>query len=505
MKNIFLILTINLFISISSKSQISFEKRVEIDLIDGYNNEAVFEFGKDGFIMSSKKREITSKAEWKFEKYNTELKLIQTKNILLDDKFSVEKTFTNDKRLHFLFKDRVGNFSIVTIESSDLKVTQVNGAFSEKGWLVIEDMSILGDYAFFSVSIKRSPFLYLVNWKTGEKSLMPILVGNISPKKMSIINLQVLEGSNELVVTVKAKIDKRKSDLYVIHINNEGSKEDAFNLTKNVEENIIDVSAFRLDEDKYIYTGNYSTVTTSSSEGLLFCQTDENKIDFIEFYSFLDLENFLSYLPEKSQRKIEKKKEKKEKKGKELKINYKIASHEIIVLDDGYLFLGEAYYPSYRRVPYKTHVKENGRMVTKIETKEVFDGYQYTHALLVKFDKKGKLLWDEIFEMWPAYKPLYAKRFISIIEKREDLIKLVFASGNNIISKSIDFNGFILQDIKSEEIQTNFEGDKVKSSFSNINHWYENFFIAYGNQKIKNLDDKTRRRVYFFQKIKFEN
>ena len=48
-------------------------------------------------------------------------------------------------------------------------------------------------------------------------------------------------------------------------------------------------------------------MTTSSSEGLLFCQTDENKIDFIEFYSFLDLENFLSYLPQESQRKIEKK------------------------------------------------------------------------------------------------------------------------------------------------------------------------------------------------------
>jgi len=155
---------------------------------------------------------------------------------------------------------------------------------------------------------------------------------------MSIINFQALESSNEIFVYAKAIIDKRKNDIYVIRLNNEGSKEDAFNLTKNVEENIIDVSALRLDEDKYIYTGTYSTKYTSSSEGLFFCQTEENKIDFIEFYSFLDLENFLSYLPEKRQEKINKKKEKKEKKGKELKFNYRISPHEIISLDDGYLF-----------------------------------------------------------------------------------------------------------------------------------------------------------------------
>jgi len=147
MKNIFLILTINLFISISAKSQISYENRIEIDLKDGYSNEKIFEFEKHGFVMSSKKQETTkNKTEWKFEKYNTELKLVQTKSILLDKKKRIDETFTNDKRLHSLFKDRKGNFSIVTIESSDLKLTQVNGVLPKKAW--IKDMSILGDYAF---------------------------------------------------------------------------------------------------------------------------------------------------------------------------------------------------------------------------------------------------------------------------------------------------------------------------------------------------------------------
>lgn len=504
MKNICLILTINLLISISAKSQISYENRIEIDLKDGYSNEEIFEFGKHGFVMSSKKQGTTKKKkEWKFEKYNTKLKLAQTKNVLLDKKFYVDETFTNDKRLHSLFKDRKGNFSIVTIEASNLKTTKVNGTFPKQSW--IKDMSILGDYAFFSALIKKTPFLYSVNWKTGEKKLIPILVDNIKPKKMSIMNFQVLESSNEIFVYAKAIINKKTSDIYVIRLNNKGAKEGAFNLTKNIEENIIDVSALRLDEGKYIYTGTYSTKYTSSSQGLFFCQAENNKVDFIKFYNFLDLENFLSYLPKKSQKSIAKKKEKKENKGKELNINYRVIPHEIIPLDDGSLFLGEAYYSTYRTETYTTTSTVNGVTTTTTQTREVFDGYQYTHAVLAKFDKKGKLLWDEAFEMWSAYKPFYTKQFISIAEKGQNSINLVFTSRNTIISKSIDFNGSVLQDIQSEEIQTNFENDKVKRSFSNINQWYENYFIAYGSQKIKNVDGKRKRKVYFISKIKFEN
>lgn len=508
MKKIYLILIINLFIFNSAKSQISYEDRIEIDLKDGYSNERIYEFGKHGFIMSSKNKKTTkNKTEWKFEKYNTELKLTKTKKVLLDKKIEVDEIFNNKKRLHTFFKDNKGNFSIVTIDPSDMKLTQVNGTLPKK--TKVRDMSILGDNAFFSTSIKKAPFLYLVNWKTGKEKLIPISIDNIKPKKVYIKDFQVLENSNEIFVYAKAIVDKRKSDIYVIRLNNEGLQEEFFNLTKGIDENIIDVSALKLDEDKYIFTGTYSTEYTSLSEGLYFCQTKDNKIDFIEFYSFLDLENFLSYLPEKKQEKIIKKKEKKEKKGKELKYNYSISPHEIIPLDDGYLFLGEAYYDTYRNETYTRTSTVNGVTRTTTHTRLVFDGYQYTHAILGKFDKKGKLLWDETFEMRSAYKPFYVKQFISIAEKNNNSIKLIFSSFNEIHSKSINYDGVVLNDFKSEDIQTNFKSDKVKRSFSNINYWYENYFIAYGSQKIKNKDDKAntkrKRKVYFINKIKYEN
>jgi hypothetical protein len=220
------------------------------------------------------------------------------------------------------------------------------------------------------------------------------------------------------------------------------------------------------------------------------------------------LDNFLSYLPERKQERLEKKKDRKEKKGKEFNIDYRILAHEVMPLEDGYLLLGEAYYPTYRTISYTTTTMVNGMVTTRLITQQVFDGYQYTHAMLSKFDKEGNLMWDEIFEMWNAYKPFHVKRFISIAEKNQNSLKLVFASRNKINAKSIDFGGSVILDSQSEEIQTTFTGDKTKASFSNLAYWYDNYFIAYGQQKIKNKEDandtKKKRKVFFISKIKFE-
>ena len=204
---------------------------------------------------------------------------------------------------------------------------------------------------------------------------------------------------------------------------------------------------------------------------------------------------------------IEKKQKKKAKKGKEYSINFSIADHNIIEKEDGYIFLGEAYYPTYRTESYTTTTTVNGVTTTQTRYRTVFDGYQYTHSVIAKFSKEGELVWDKTFEMWQAYKPYYVKRFISIAEENQSNISLVFASGGSIISKSFDTKtGAIEKDERSKPIETGLSEDQVKRSFSNIDYWYGNYFLAYGNQKIKNSKDasvKRKRKVFFFSKVKY--
>jgi hypothetical protein len=408
-------------------------------------------------------------------------------------------------RLHTLYQDKGGHFTIVSIESGDLSATQVEGILPRKTF--VDEMLVVGDYVFISATIKRFSFIFSINWKTGGVNTFPIVVDKINAKKLGIMNMQVLENSNEMVVFIGSFVEKKRNEIFVQRFNEMGEKVETFHLTENIEKNLISVSASKLSEGSYIYTGTYATERTGQSEGLFFCRTNNNEIQSMEFYNFLDLENFLSYLSEKAQAKVEKKKKKKEEKGEEYHMSYSIALHDVIPVSDGYLFLGEAYYPTYRTEQYATTTTMNGMTTTQWHTRSVFDGFQYTHAVLGRFDAQGKLLWNEIFEMWPSYKPYMAKRFISIAEQDSNALNLVFASHNRIKSKSIDFGGHVLQEETSDEIQTSYEGDRVRSSFSNLDYWYGDYFIAYGSQKIKNNEeedrDVKRRRVYFINKIRF--
>ncbi len=488
-------------------TQVSYEKRVEFELKNGYYNEEIIELGKSGFIMLSQTHNRSnSEGEYKYEKFNINLESVDSKSIYIPRKQREIDSYTNDTHIHRIFKSIKGKFTIVSMETESFNLKKVEGSLPKK--TSIDEIVVLGDYTFISATIKRSPIVFVVNWKTGAMTTTPINIDNFNPKHTTLMNFQVIENSNEVFLYVNVLNKVKEDNLYIIQFDDKGVKKKVMNLTKDVEENIVDISTTKLDHNKYVHTGTYSTRSQHTSEGLFFCVSKNEAIEFIKFYNFLDLENFLSYLPERRIKKIEKKKKKKESKGKDFIINYRIAAHETILLKDGYLFLGEAYYPTYRTETYTTTSYVNGVATTTTQTRTVFDGFQYTHAILGKFDFEGNLVWDEIFEMNSLRKPYFVKRFISIAEQNPNLIKLVYGNSNYIDSKSIDFDGNVVQESKSKEIKTNFENDKIKRTFSNLDFWYDNYFIAYGNQKIKNSDDtkdtKRKRTVYFINKIKFK-
>jgi hypothetical protein len=493
-----------MFLSTQAYGQVNSQKRIEFDSKDGFSDEEIHVFGSKGFIMSSRSEEKQDgMSKWNYELYNTDLQSVKLKNIKIDSKFSSDKTFRNDKGLFVFYRDKKSNFKLVSVQADELVIKQANGMLPNKTY--VNDMVVLGEYAFLDASIKKKPFLISVNCKTGKTNLIPIVIGDYSAKKTYTQRMQVLESSGEILVYVEVMVKKSKNEIYVVQMNDKGKKTGMFHFTEGISENIIDISGSSVGEGSYVFTGTYSR-SAMSSEGIFFSRVDNNKVDFINFVKFLDMKNFLSYLPKREQDKIEKKIKKKEKKGKELTLSYRIADHAVIPSDDGFLFLGEAFYPTYRQESYTTTSTVNGVSTTTTQYRTVFDGYQYTHAVLAKFNAQGELLWNQTFAMWPSYKPYFVKRFISLAEQSEDNIKMVFASYNRIVSKTISLDGVVIQENKSEEIETGYSGDKAKYSYSNIDFWYDQFFIAYGNQVIKNKEDKSvkrKRKVFFISRIEY--
>ena len=494
-----------LLLSASVTAQVNYQKRIEFDTKDGFDNEEIHPFGSNGFIMSSRSEETQDgEAEWNYELYNTDLESVKLKSVKINKKFSSDETYSNSEGLCVFYRDKKGNFSLVSVGAKDLAIEQAEGKLPKKTY--VGDMVVLGDYAFLKASVKKKPFLISVNRKTGRSNLIPIIIGDYSAKKTYIQRMQVLEKSGEILVFVEVTVKKKKNEIYVVQLNSEGEKTGMFHFTDRINENIIDISGTNVGSDAYVFTGTYSRSGVVSSEGIFFSRVEKEKVDFIKFYKFTDLKQFLSYLPQREQDKMEKKMQKKESKGKELTYNYRIADHAVIKAGDDFLFLGEAFYPTYRQEAYTTTRTVNGVTTTTTQYRTVFDGYQYTHAVLAKFNDKGKLLWDQTFAMWPAYKPYFVKRFISVAEQTDDDIKMVFASYNRIVSKTVAMDGTVTQENKSNVIETGFSGDKAKYSYSNIDYWYGRFFIAFGNQVIKNKEDKSvkrKRKVFFISKVEY--
>lgn len=505
MKHFFILLIIFVVYTSSLFSQIIYENRIEIELRDGYIDETVYESRNGNFIFeATAKEKVNNHKEIRYDLYDGDLKLLKSESILIPSAMKWEELYYNDSAVYNLYKNRKTEYLILGVSTKDLSIVRVEGELPRK--MKISDMKILGDHAFFLSSIKRAPFIYSVDLNSKKATSIPIIAGSYQPKKLNVLNYQINEKLQEIFVFISAKINKREYELFLMTIFPDGSTERVVKIIDNEEYNIINASASRVSENKIIVSGTYSK-TKRSSEGLFFSEIENGTMNYIQYYNFLEMKDFLSYLPERKQEKIEKKKSKKEKKGKELSYSYNIADHDIMILEDGYLFLGEAYYPTYRTETYVTYTTINGITTPQMQYRQVFDGYYYTHAVLTKFDMEGNLLWDICFEMRPRSKPFYVKRFIAVSEQTENVINMFFSSSNRLTYKSVDFDGNVIQDDNWEILETGKDGDKSKWASSNIDYWYKNYFITYGRQKIKNKsnsEDRGKRIVYYINKIGIE-
>jgi len=500
-KSAFLLLVFSTVFVVQVFGQIKNEKRIEFELRNGYGNEAIHKSSLGFFVLeSTADKEIDNQVEVKYDLYNSNLELIKTISVQIPENMRFSEKYYNDEHIYNIYKDKKGEFLITGIQIKDLSTTKTSGIMPPKTQL--QDMKILGTSAWFYAIIKKDPFIYRVDLQSGKAKIVQLLTTD-NPKNTMMENYQLLEKSKELLVFLNKKVQKNVYKTNLIRIDEAGNLAKSFQLSENSKNNISSVSGYRIGDNKMVYTGTYSSKNREQSEGLFFGATVNDKLEFISYYNFLDLKDFLSYLPERKQEKIERKKKKKEKHDAEYKINYFIADHDIIELSDSYLFLGEAYYPTYRSEMFTTFQFVNGVSMPTTSYRSVFDGYQYTHAVLAKFSKEGNLVWDICFAMNPASKPYTVKRFIAISEKTASSIGMVFASGKDIVSKIIDFDGNTIIDNKWDLIETGNATDQTRRSIADADYWYNNYFLIYGTQKIKDQDDKSKRKVYFVNKISY--
>ncbi|HLG03662.1 MAG TPA: hypothetical protein VI731_08715, partial [Bacteroidia bacterium] len=363
----------------------------------------------------------------------------------------------------------------------------------------VSSLSLLKSTLFVSGYMKKEQALVALNCITGKSSIMALPGAGL---RMSIQQMEPSEKEGILAVSILYGKKKLEKTFQVCFIGEDGKKvKEPLKLDKDPSKYILSASITWLSASNYIISGSYSVDKNYRSNGIYIAEFDNDQLKFIKYHNFADLKNFLDFLNKRQKEKLEKKVARKKSQGKEDLLDAFVITHPVFEHSGEFVLIGEIFFPTYRTETRVTYA--SGKAQTTYVT--VFDGYQYSHATIIGMDMEGNKKWDHCFDMWLIYKPYSVIRNIREVHTGND-IRLFFSTGR--ILQSCVISTGKLTEKELGKIETEKEGDNVKwTGFTQSYYWYENYFICYGTQMIKNTEDKKvdrKRTVFFVSKIKVD-
>jgi hypothetical protein len=311
------------------------------------------------------------------------------------------------------------------------------------------------------------------------------------------------DGSFDVLISALNFLKQRT--IWIKNYDSDGNLNVNYALRTDSRRNLIFGRSVTTENNTKLIAGVYGSRYGEFSHGVFIASIDAAGVEQIRYYHFGDLENFFKYMKAKREMRVKSRIERRKIKGKKVRLNYRFLVHEIIPYKDQYILLGEAFYPRYTSTnssyggffnpvqAYGGGLMQNGR---------VFDGYYYTHAVVMGFDKLGKLLWDNSFEINDV-RTMTLEQFVRV-EIQDDKIALLYLFDNKIRTKIIQDNQ-VLEGKSEDAIKPSSPNDIVrnnKTETSKLNYWYNDYLFAYGVQEIEKTPTHDRHRVFYINKLR---
>ncbi len=361
--------------------------------------------------------------------------------------------------------------------------------------LLIEDFTVIDNNVYILGTLKRLPVLLEFDLNTYKIASFPMAINAKNVSVLDVFN----SGPSQVTATISMQVNKRKQILAKIYDTNT-KKGEEFVVRPSEEYDLLNGKLTVLNNNDKLVIGTYGYRNKPGSQGMYVGGYVGSREVIKKYHRFTEMNNFFSFLSDREQKRMEEKASKKTKKGKDLKLRYRLLVHEAIILGDRYVMVGEAYYPTYRTERYRRY----GGRGYYYDTRTVFDGYKFTHAVVAAIDKRGDLAWDHSFKINDT-KTFQLKKRVKMLTNG-DKLTLIYNLEGNIHQLQIE-GGDILEEAKSVEVATKHANDQVRNSdLGQIEYWYENYFLAWGYQKIKNNQRESstnKRNIFYINKLSY--
>ncbi|MBR9998697.1 MAG: hypothetical protein KFF73_06990 [Cyclobacteriaceae bacterium] len=474
---------------------------VELEYEDDFFN--VLPVDEYGIVLSRKNTEVFEKGKipWQFLMLDTTLQERWKNDIFIDYYYELRGFDHVKNKVYYLFRheeNRAVNDKIIEIDvltgmhqQYDVTVT-LNFELTE--FEIIDNSAIFGGY----VNMRPTVFQYF--FKEGRTKVYPGLYFD----KSRLLQVDVNETREMTTVISSIRTFEKENTIAIRKFTADGEMMESFNLTPKEKTSLIDARNVSVDMNTDIIAGTYSGKNMRYSRGIFLAYIDARGEEVIKYYNYAELENFFSYMKAKREKRVKERIERKKIKGKKLKFNYRLLVHDIIPFENNFILLGEAYYPKYNNYSAYGGFQSYYPSSRSNYSSYYFEGYQYTHAVVIGFDKEGNLLWDNSFEINDAMS-YQLKQFVHVDPRENDIVLLY--NYENVIRTKMIKGEEVIEGKSFNDISLKFQDDEVKtnnSEYGGLEKWYDDRFFAYGIQNIKNMKDvgvKLNRKVFFINKI----
>ncbi|MEM6522857.1 MAG: hypothetical protein AAGF85_04290 [Bacteroidota bacterium] len=489
-------------------AQIIQNERFEVPL----ENEGPFEVvssGKDGLFLYQRIVSQSNEATgvWKVAHLDTSFDVKWVKLYSLGADYELVDHYYNDGRVFLLFNNFASknrNLELMSwdMEGELLRVPIRNYIpFSYFDFTATQEAVVIAGY------FNYRPIVVLYSYIDRVPRVLP---GIFNEK--SIISDIKINDNQTFDVTVAGRTIDKKNTLFVNTFDFEGNIVKKVALDTDRTKSLLFGRTQQMENSAQLVAGVYGRYNSEYSRGLFVYSLNRFGEQKQKFYNYAELKNFFNYMRAGRERRVKNRIERRKIKGKKIKFNYRFLVHDLIEYDSQYVLLGEAFYPKYRNVSGGSGGNFFNPIGTNINrglynSSLVFEGYRYTHAVVMGFDKSGDLLWDNSFEINDVISP-ELEQFVHAA-KSGDNIALLYVYDNQIRSKVIMEND-VVEGKELIDVELKYKGDRTAEGQTNllgIDKWYDNTFFVYGTQRVINTTNEgvePSREVFFINKVEYK-
>ncbi len=496
---LFLLITSQVFFT-SAFAQLQQPQRLEL-VLDREEDESfeVVSAGEKGIVLYREVKNRDTKMERKYQvmlidttlnktwenNYFIHLKYIQIGFEYADDYFYLLFQRNSESLKADLFVLRIN----LQTQAAETFLIERDYAMELTEFEVVGNTLIFGGYANYIPTI--------ITYKFGQPQAK-VLPGFFNDKSQ-IQDLETDDDRKTFNVLLAFRTNDGRKTISYKSFSEEGDLIKNINLQPADENSLLFGRAINLDNDVDLIVGTYTRKRSDMSRGIFLARISPEGDQEINYYNYADLKNFFSYMKAGRQRRVEERIKRRKIKGKKNKFNYHLLVHDVVPWEGKFIMVGEAFYPKYAQSSFY-----GGYYPYRDSYGMAFEGYKYTHAVVFGFDRRGRLVWDNSFEINDVTS-YTLDQFVQVSLTKEEMA-LVYMYENEIRTKIIEGND-VIEGKTFNELKLSFEDDVVdqhESEYGGLEKWYNGNLFAYGIQKIKNTrgeEIRSEREVFFINKI----